>query len=124
MAVTPAQLREGAQSARIDGSEVERRVAASRSYYAAWHRCRPIAESRGMFADSGGSHAEVIEALTRSRETQLKSIGYRLKQCRDLRVKADYHIEIDFPVEDAEVTRNQCEKVWTTAEALDKAPAP
>ena len=124
MAVTPTQLREGAQRARIDGSEVERRVAVSRSYYAAWHRCRPIAESQGMFADSGGSHAEVIEALTRSRETQLKSIGYRLKQCRDLRVKADYHIEIDFPVEDAEMTRNQCEKIWTIAEALDQAPAP
>ena len=124
MAVTPTQLREGAQRAQIDGSEVERRVAASRIYYAAYHRCRPIAESQGMFADSGGSHAEVIEALTRSRETQLKSIGYRLKQCRDLRVKADYHIEIDFPVEDTEVARNQCEKVWTIAEALDQAPAP
>ena len=77
-----------------------------------------------MFTDSGGSHAEVIEALARGRVTQLKSIGYRLKQCRDLRVKADYHIEIDFPAEDAEMVRNQCDKIWTTAEALDQAPAP
>ena len=37
MAVTPTQLREGARQARVDGSEVERRVAASRSYYAAYH---------------------------------------------------------------------------------------
>ena len=124
MAVTPTQLRDGARKARIDESEVERRVAASRSYYAAYHRCRPIAESQGTFADSGGSHAEVIEALTRSRETQLKSIGYRLKQCRDLRVKADYHIGIDFPVEDAEVARSQCEKIWTTTEALGQAHPP
>ena len=124
MAVTPTQLREGAQKAQIVGSEVERRVATSRSYYAAYHRCRPIAESQGMFTDSGGSHAEVIEALARSRETQLKSIGYRLKQCRDLRVKADYHIEIDFAVEDAETARTQCDKIWTTAEALDQVPSP
>lgn len=124
MAVTPSQLREGAQKAQVDGSEVERRVAASRTYYAAYHRCRPIAESQGIFADSGGSHAEVIEALTNGREAKLKSLGYRLKQCRDLRVKADYHIEIDFPVEEAEVVRRQCEEIWTTADALDQARTP
>ena len=33
-------------------------------------------------------------------------------------------ILIDFPVEDAVVARHQCEKVWTTAEALDRVPAP
>lgn len=54
----------------------------------------------------------------------LKSIGYRLKQCRDRRAEADYRIEIDFPVEDAEMVGNQCGKVWTTAEARDQAPAP
>jgi hypothetical protein len=93
MAVTAEQLREGARRAEIDQSEVERRVAVSRSYYAAYHKCRPIAERQGIFADSGGSHAEVIDALTRSRETNLRSMGYRL---------------------------NQCEKIWTTVQSLDK----
>ena len=120
MAVTAEQLREGARRAEIDQSEVERRVAVSRSYYAAYHKCRPIAERQGIFADSGGSHAEVIDALTRSRETNLRSMGYRLNQCRQLRVKADYHIETDFPVQDAEMARDQCEKIWTTVQSLDK----
>ena len=92
MAVTPKQLREGAQKAELDGPEVERRVAVSRTYYAAFHRCRAIAQRQGMFADAGGTHAEVIEALTRSRKRKLQSIGYMLRQCRELRVKADYQI--------------------------------
>ena len=77
-------------------------------------------ERQGIFADSGGSHAEVIDALTRSRETNLRSMGYRLNQCGQLRVKADYHIETDFPVEDAEMAGDQCEKIWTTVQSLDK----
>ena len=124
MAVTPTQLREGARQARVDGSEVERRVAASRSYYAAYHRCRSIARREGMFADAGGTHAEVIDSLTRSPQRKLKSIGYRLKQCRDLRVKADYRIEIDFTIQDAETARGQCENIWTAADALDRGRAP
>ena len=111
MAVTPTQLREGARQARVDGSEVERRVAASRSYYAAYHRCRSIARREGMFADAGGTHAEVIDPPTRSPQRKLKSIGYRLKQCRDLRVKADYRIEADFTIQDAETARGQCENM-------------
>ena len=73
-----------------------------------------------MFADAGGTHAEVIDSLTRSPQRKLKSIGYRLKQCRDLRVKADYRIEIDFTIQDAETTRGQCESIWTAADALDQ----
>ena len=124
MAVTPKQLREGAQKAELDGPEVERRVAVSRTYYAAFHRCRAIAQRQGMFADAGGTHAEVIEALTRSRKRKLQSIGYMLRQCRELRVKADYQIGDDLTIQDAEAAKDQCERIWTAAEALDQASAP
>ena len=124
MAVTPKQLREGAQKAELDGPEVERRVAVSRTYYAAFHRCRPIAQRQGMFADAGGTHAEVIEALTRSRKRKLQSIGYMLRQCRELRVKADYQIGDDLMIQDAEAAKDQCERIWTAVEALDQARAP
>ena len=89
MTVTPEQFREEAQKARIDEAEAERRTAVSRSYYAAYHKCRPLAQQEGIFADVKGSHAKVIEALRRSRERKVKGIGYRLDQCRELRVKAD-----------------------------------
>ena len=124
MAVTSKQLREGAQKAQVDGPEVERRVAVSRTYYAVFHRCRPIAQRQGVFADAGGSHAEVIEALTRSRTRKLQSIGYMLKLCRELRVKADYRIEDDLTIQDAEAARSHSDRIWTAAEALDQAPAP
>ena len=123
MAVTPTQLREGARQARIDGSEVERRVVASRSYYAAYHVCRSIARREGVFTDTGGAHAEVIDSLTRSPQRKLKSIGYMLKQCRDLRVKADYKIEVDFTIQDAETARGQCESIWMATDALDQGQA-
>ena len=124
MAVTPKQLREGAQKAELDGPEVERRVAVSRTYYAAFHRCRAIAQRQGMFADAGGTHAEVIEALTRSRKRKLQSIGYMLRQCRELRVKADYQIGDDLTIQDAEAAKDQCGRIWTAAEALDQASVP
>ena len=77
-----------------------------------------------MFADAGGSHAQVIEALTRSRERKLQSIGYMLRRCRDLRVKADYSLENDLTIQDAEIAKDQCDRIWTAAEAFDQAQAP
>ena len=121
MAVTPEQLREAARRADIDRPEVERRFCASRTYYAAYHKCLPIAQRQGMFADAGGRHAEVIETLTRSRESKLRSIGHMLKQCRNARVKADYRIAEDFTLSDAAMMRSQCERIWTTAETFDQA---
>ena len=92
MAVTHEQLRGAARRADTDQPEVERRFCASRTYHAACHECLPVAQRQGMFADAGGRHAEVIEALTRSRESKPRSIGHMLKQCRNARVKADYRI--------------------------------
>ena len=121
MSVTPQQLRDGARKAGAGAgdSEVERRVAASRTYYAALHRCHPIARAQGIFADVPGTHARVIEALTGSRDRRLKSIGWRLEQCRGKRVKADYHRADDFTLADAQLMASQCERIWTSAEGVD-----
>ena len=119
MTVTPAQLREEAQKARIDEAEAERRTAVSRSYYAAYHKCRPLAQKEGIFADVKGSHAKVIEALRRSRERKVKGFGYRLDQCRELRVKADYHIDDDFMISEAKQAKDQCDRIWAAIERLE-----
>lgn len=115
MAVTPEQLREGALRAEIGQCEVERRVAASRIYYAAFHECRPMAQARGLFADVEGSHAQVIEALTRGGDRTLKRIGYKLRQCRDARARADYDIDEDFTLDDARTMMEECEEIWAIA---------
>ena len=119
MAVTAEQLREGALKAEIGQCEVERRVTASRSYYAAFHKCRPMAQAQGLFADVQGSHAQVIEALTRGHDRKLKRIGYKLRQCRDVRAQADYDIDEDFTLDDAQTMREECEEIWTIAEGID-----
>ena len=125
MAVTADQLREGVQraEANTDNNEVERRVAASRSYYAAFHRCRPIAQAQVIFDDVRGSHAQVIEALTRSRDKKIKGIGWRLEQCREKRVKADYVLAEGFTSGDAKMVSEQCEKIWATAEGIEGTQA-
>ena len=112
MAVTAEQLREWATNAGVGESEVERRIVASRQYYAAFHKCRPIAQAQGLFADAGGTHAEVIEALTRNRDRKLQSIGYKLRACRDARAQADYDIDGDFTQIDGEAIRERCAAIW------------
>lgn len=116
--MTAEELREGALKAEIGKCEVERRVTASRTYYAAFHKCRPMAQRQGLFADTEGSHAQVIQALTRNRDSKLKSIGYRLRQCRDARARADYDINEDFTSDDAQTMRDECEGIWATAEQM------
>ena len=119
MAVTAEQLRKGALKAEIGHCEVERRVTASRSYYAVFHKCRPIARAQGLFADIEGSHAQVIEALTRGGNMTMKRIGYKLRQCRDARARAAYDIDEDFTLDDAQAMRDECEEIWAIAEGID-----
>ena len=118
MAVTAEQFRNWTVEVGLGQSEVERRIVASRQYYAAFHKCRRIAEAQGLFADVGGAHAQVIEALTRNRDMKLKSVGYRLRQCRDARSEADYDIDGDFTLADAMAMRDRCESIWESVERI------
>lgn len=112
MAVTAEQLREWVTNAGLGESEVELRIVASRQYYAAFHKCRRIAQAQGIFADAGGTHAQVIDALTRNRDMKLKSVGYKLKLCRNARAQADYDIDRDFTRIDAEAMKERCAAIW------------
>ena len=117
MSVTPTELLEAAKILGRGGAEVDRRNAASRAYYAAWHRCLPIGRAIGL-ATRGGVHQQLIETLTRSSNRTLKSLGYMLEQCRRLRARADYEIEADFPPEDLRIVLTQSEKILNKADAF------
>ena len=117
MSVTPNELLEAAKTIGRGDAEVDWRNAASRAYYAAWHRCVPIGRSVGIFAQPRGMHQQLIDTLMENRDMTLKSLGYALKQCRDLRIKADYRIEIDFPSRSARIALSQSEKILNKAEA-------
>ena len=112
MGVTAEQLREWAVSASPEQSEVERRIVASRHYYATFHRCRPLAGGQGLLTGTGGVHAEVINALTRGHDRKLKSIGYKLEACRKTRVKADYRIDAEFGEAESAEMKQRCEEIW------------
>ena len=123
MAVTPRELLEAAGALEQRGSEVDLRNAASRAYYAAYHQCRRLAQDLRLrpAPGSGGAHRRVIDALTGSRDMKLRSLGYMLEQCRQLRVAADYGIEAEFPSGDARTALVQCGKILDKAESILRA---
>lgn len=122
MAVTAEQLREWATNAEGGQTEVERRIVASRHYYATFHKCRPLAQARGLFTDAGGVHAQVIDALTREPiDRSLQSIGYKLQACRNERGKADYDIDEAFTEIDGQAMKRECEAIWELVDRIGKA---
>ena len=119
MSVTPDALLEAAKALGRGEAEVDRRNAASRAYYAAYHRCLPLSRSIGLSAEPGhGVHRQLVDTLTGSSDLRVKSVGYRLNECRKLRTQADYEIEIDFSSRDARVAIAQCERIMSQVDVL------
>ncbi len=85
-----------------EGSEASYRAAASRAYYAAFHKSREVLESE-MRATLGREriHAEVIRQL-KERERWL-SAGQNLERLWKHRQHADYNSERDFVLRQAQM---------------------
>ncbi len=116
MSVEPQLLLESAQALAETDSELDWRGAANRAYYAAYHRCLPLGNLHGFEDDGKSAHRRLIDTLTGTRDRNLMSIGYMLEQCRALRVKADYGIELDLSQEDARTVVSQCKRIFEKAE--------
>ena len=123
MAVTPRELLEAAGALEERGAEVDLRNAASRAYHAAYHQCRRLAQNLRLrpAPGSGGAHRRVIDALTSSGDRKLKSLGYMLEQCRQLRIVADYDIDAEFPPGHARTALVQCRNILDKAESTPPA---
>ena len=119
MAVTPDVLLGAARALGRGEAEIDQRNAASRAYYAAYHRCLPFGRRLGLSAEPGhGVHRQLLDTLIGSPDLKVKSIGYRLNECRKLRVQADYEIESDFSSGDARLAIEQCERILIQINAL------
>jgi len=93
-------------------TEINHRNAASRAYYAAFHYCLPITEILDESSEKdGGVHAKTYNKLIRSFDLKLKQIGYMLKQCCGIRVRADYDLEGDFSRSDGELAIKQVKRI-------------
>lgn len=119
MAVSPKQLLDAAQELAEGSREVDFRNAASRAYYAAYHRCRPIAKRNGLRSSGRGVHSDVIDALRTATKPQLKQLAQLLTRCRGLRAKADYNIDEDFRRSEAQTGTRQAQRVFTVADEFE-----
>ena len=118
MAVEPRVLFEAARVIGQGESEVDLRNATSRANYAAYHQYRPLAQGLPSPPGQGGVHWQLIGRLTQALNRELKSLGYRLDQCRRLRVRADYNIESEFPSASARTALAECEQILNKVESI------
>lgn len=88
MAVSPEQILQSAEELGNGAREIDRRNAASRAYYAAFHRCLPLVE--GDVDGDFGVHRAVTNELYASMNRTLRTVGSLLEQCKSIRVAADY----------------------------------
>ncbi len=98
-----------------EGSEASHRAAASRAYYAAFHKSREVLESE-MRATLGREriHAEVIRQL-RERERR-QSAGQNLERLWKHRQHADYNSEKDFALRHAQMAVDLASEVLRDVE--------
>ena len=112
--ITPDDLLEVAE--RIlptnPGDEGSVRASISRSYYAAYHSCRAFHDGLplpGRLAEKpGGDHENLIQRLERPDDRVVgelqnisKKAGNKLRAFRDLRLVADYKLQMDVTLETA-----------------------
>ena len=124
MAVSPKQLLDAALELAEGSREVDFRNAASRAYYAAYHRCRPIAKRIGLRSSHRGVHSDVIDALRTATKPSLKQLAQMLARCKGLRAKADYNIGKEFKRSEAQTSTRQVQKILTLADEIDGISAP
>lgn len=119
MAVSPKQLLDAAHELAEGSREVDFRNAASRAYYAAYHRCRPIAKRNGLRSSDRGVHSDVIDALRTATKPRLKQLAQLLTRCRGLRAKADYNIDEDFRRSEARASTRQAQRIFAVADEFE-----
>ena len=98
MAVAPEEILAAAKELAQGSREVDWRNAASRGYYAAYHRCMRLArEERLHIQPTASEHIALVEGLKRiGNAAPLRKLGAILDQCRLRRRKADYQVEGNF----------------------------
>ncbi len=119
MAVTPEQLLDAATKLERGDSEADWRNAASRAYYAAYHRCRGMAQDERVSVPDGGSHhAALADALMHGINTPIRRIGHMLDLCRSRRARADYQIDATFPRQLGRTVVEDCRRILSEADGV------
>jgi hypothetical protein len=102
--IQPRDFLAQAEQLLTGGSEVDRRSAVSRAYYAAYHLARIlVSEKCGVvLSKTADSHQTLQRCLMNSQHAQLRAAGSRLESLRAERNLADYNLtDARFAIPDA-----------------------
>ena len=120
--MSPNEILEAAQELGKGEGEVDWRNAASRAYYAVYHRSIRIAEAMGFEVQGQAVHRSLYEALTDNRSPKsTKALGFMLEQSRRFRVRADSRIGDDFPISDCRTALEQAQRLMAKADTIEDA---
>ncbi len=115
MAIKASDLLAHARQLLSFSTEAAYRDVVSRSYYASFHRCLPLAEGLDGPTD-GGVHRRLSSQLTGSFDRNLQSLGYMLRQLHSSRIEADCPIDRDITGESANVAVALAERIFARAD--------
>lgn len=139
MAVNPEnilRLAEDIKSRSISPKALEEvcyRSSASRAYYSVFHKARILADEilpNYTMQEATHSHLESklksasvhnVFVLDQENISKVKSLSYMLKAIKTLRVKADYHTDLDFTENDCLTTLQQAEKFFEKVNDINTA---
>jgi uncharacterized protein (UPF0332 family) len=125
MSISSADLLSLAQELAGHDKEVHWRDAASRAYYAAFHWCQPVSQTLSeprYDSNVKGIHDYLIkkfEGAEGTHKNQLKAIAYLLKAAKNIRVKADYEIQISFEKHQAQQNIKYAERIYQLLQLIE-----
>lgn len=102
-------------------TETAYRDAVGRSYYGTYHRCAPLADDLPSAGERGGVHEQLVSRLIESNNRKLKSIGYMMRQLHQMRVDADYRLDLTVTERHAQEALKQAERLFERASEIDGA---
>ena len=119
MAVTPEELLDAATKLERGNAEADWRNAASRAYYAAYHRCRGVAQDARVSVPEGSSHHSALaDALMHGINAPIRRLGHMLDLCRSRRARADYEIDAAFPRQLGRTVVEDCRRILSEADTV------
>ncbi len=96
--ITPRAILDVADGLITGAEEAEWRSAVSRAYYAAFHAARELLRACGFDVPrADAAHAYLWLRLANSGHPDIRQAGNELNELRQVRNRADYDVEGDFP---------------------------
>ena len=100
----------------IKSLEIDLRNAISRAYYCAYHVCEP--KFQVTHHENCGLHEDLIESMIATNITSVRQIAFQLRKCKAKRVKADYKLNQNIYVSEAEQVIAEVQKIADNIEQL------